>query len=72
MTVDKEIGSFILKIEELIKLGEVEGGTFFWQEILGAPKGFDGEKVRKMNKHPKLASAWMGEVLLHVECVKTD
>ena len=36
---DEEIGTFILKIDELIKLGEIEGGTFFWQEILGAPKG---------------------------------
>ena len=52
----------------------MEGGTFFWQEILGAPKRQSGDKkyASKMDKHPKLASAWVGEVLLHVECVKTD
>ena len=60
MIVNELIGTFILKIDELIKLGEVEGGTFFWQDILGAPMGFSGKHVDKMNKRPKLASAWKG------------
>ena len=64
---DEIIGNFLpLKTKDLIALGEKEGGTFFWQEIFGSPLDFSGKNCNKMNKHPKLASSWRGEVLVHV------
>ena len=65
--MDEIIGSILpLQTKDLIALGEKEGGTFFWQEIFGSPHGLSGKNCDKMNKHPKLASTWKGEVLIHV------
>ena len=39
--MDEKIGSILpLQTKDLIALGQKEGGSFFWKEIFGAPKGF--------------------------------
>ena len=64
------IGSFNIKMDKIIKLGERKGGSYFWNEIFGAPKDLAelNATTRKMNKHPKVASSLVGNVLMHVEC----
>ena len=55
-------------LKKLVKEGEKPNGHFFWQNLYGAPRGYMGANVNMMNENPELASAWMGRVLIHVEC----
>ena len=57
-------------MDKIIKLGQIKGGSYFWNEIFGAPRDHAelNAATRKMNKPPKVASSLVGNVLMHVEC----
>ena len=66
----------MINLAKTLPLASEEDGTYVWKEILGAleissvpPENL--EEYQRNNKKirisPKLASAWIGDVLLHLE-----
>ena len=62
------VGSMFFSLKNLVKLGSKVGGHYYWQNLYGAPKTGSGEAASKMNENPECASAWMGRILMHIEC----
>lgn len=65
---DELFGSMFFSLKDLVTKGSVAGGYYYWQNLYGAPTGYSGENADKMNDNPELASAWMGRMLMHIEC----
>ena len=57
----------------MIETRDKDAKFYIWKEILGAPdrdsKKMNSEEI-KMNKKPKKASAWKGDVLIQALCEK--
>ena len=66
--MDEIVGSMYFSVKDLVAKGTRPGGYFYWQNLYGAPKSYSGNNVDMMNENPELASAWMGRILMHIEC----
>ena len=64
---DEIVGSMIFNLKDLINKGSIAGGYYSWENLYGAPKGYSGTEVDKMNSNPEFASTWLGRCLMHIE-----
>ena len=58
---DTLVGSMIFSIKDIVNLQE---RTFSWINLYGAPNGYSGDTVTRMNNNPEVASAWKGRLLV--------
>ena len=63
------VGSILFSMKECV--GK-KNGTYFWKNVYGAPLGYSGDNVKKMNKAPDSASAWKGRMLMKVTAEKSE
>ena len=69
-TIDPDdlVGSMFFSLKKLLDLGAKQGGYFFWQNMYGAPIGYEGSNAGvMMDENPEIASTWKGRVLMHLE-----
>ena len=65
---DEHVASMFFSLKDLVQKGSAPAGYYYWQNLYGAPKGYSGEAVDKMNENPEFGSAWLGRCLIHIEC----
>ena len=71
-TLSSEIvGSMFFSLKHLVEVGSKIGGRYYWQNLYGAPKTSSNDAASKMNENPECASAWMGRILMHIECFES-
>ena len=65
---DEIIASLVLNVKSMMKYDSEENKCTKWVNLYGAPQGYMGSNVDKMNEDPELATKWKGKILMEYFC----